>query len=353
MHPSTAPTSEMAQAELRGFARSIAEVEWLLLVLVTLYFYVTRPDLAHDYRVVGVLVGFAASVLVLRYGPLRVGAQLKIMLETVLMVAFLTLILAFAGLRANPLVNLYLLPIITASLALGRTASVAIVALVCGCYGLLIVLGSDPATLGKALVTDAIGILAPFMLVAFLTTLLVQNIHSARDRIRILSDRDELTGLLSMSAFARLAGLEHAAAQNAASAYALLMVDVDRLKAMNETYGYAAGNAALRLVAEALLRAVRDSDTVARFGGDEFVVCLSNVDRALAEEIAQRIRNVVFATTLAVNVRMVRLKVNVGVASFPRDGASLEALMARADRAMHEDKALREPPEGRRIAHRT
>jgi diguanylate cyclase (GGDEF)-like protein len=127
------------------------------------------------------------------------------------------------------------------------------------------------------------------------------------------------------------------------------MVDIDHLKTVNDTYGHEAGNRAVKLVAEALQRLTRSTDVVARYGGDEFIVLLANADKAAAEEVAQRVRNVVFATTLEVDVKMVRLKVNVGAASFPDNGNALQPVMTAADRLMYKDKELRDPPKGKLI----
>jgi diguanylate cyclase (GGDEF)-like protein len=127
------------------------------------------------------------------------------------------------------------------------------------------------------------------------------------------------------------------------------MIDIEHLKTINDTYGHEAGSRAVKLVAEALLRLTRSTDTVARYGGDEFIALLGGVDQEIADEIAQRIRNVVFATTLEVDVKMVRVKVNVGAASFPDSGNNLQAVMAVADRKMYKDKDLREPPKGKLI----
>jgi diguanylate cyclase (GGDEF)-like protein len=195
----------------------------------------------------------------------------------------------------------------------------------------------------------AVGVLAPFVLVAFSTTLLVENINTAKTRIRALSDRDELTSLYNMRAFARLAEQEHDVAARAERAYSILMIDIEHLKTVNDTYGHEAGSRAVKLVAEALLRLTRSTDVVARFGGDEFIVLLTRADKEVAAEVAQRIRNVVFSTTLEVDVKMVRIKVNVGAASFPDSGNNLQAVMAAADRAMYKDKDLREPPKGKLI----
>ena len=164
-----------------------------------------------------------------------------------------------------------------------------------------------------------------------------------------MSDRDELTSLYNMRAFARLAEQEHDAGEPRGRAYSILMVDIEHLKIVNDTYGHEAGSRAVKLVAEALLRLTRSTDVVARYGGDEFIALLGGADKEIAEEVAQRIRNVVFSTTLEVDVKMVRIKVNVGAASFPESGNNLQAVMAAADRAMYKDKELREPPKGKLI----
>ena len=341
---------EIEQAQLRGFARSIAEVEWLLLILVVLYLFIANPALARSIGVLGVLLGFAGFVLLFRYGrPFAKHTHFKLAFEILVMLAFLSAVLVVSGGVHSPLVNLYLLPIITAALALGKRAAALVVALVFLCYPLVGMLTEGLPGLNAQFGITAVGVLAPFVLVAFSTTLLVDNINTAKSRIRALSDRDELTALYNMRAFARLAEQEHDSASRHGRPYSILMVDIEHLKIINDTYGHEAGSRAVNLVADALLRLTRSTDVVARYGGDEFIVLFSTVDKEIAEEVAQRIRNVVFATTLEVDVKMVRIKANVGAASFPESGNNLQTVMAAADRAMYKDKGLREPPKGKLI----
>jgi diguanylate cyclase (GGDEF)-like protein len=344
---------EIERAQFRGFARSIAEVEWLMLLLVMLYLFVTRPPLANQAMVVGALVAFAFAVLVLRYTPqLRHKTQTKISLEILAMVGFLTLILSQAGRETSPLINLYLLPIIAAALALGKRATTLVSLLVCICYFLLATAERGYEALSPALFTQASGVLVPFLLVAFLTTLLAENIQTFKRRIQDLSDRDELTNLLNIRAFMRFARRAHLKATEKDGGYSLLLVDLDHLKQINDRYGHEAGNKALRVVAEALLRVTQSTDLVARFGGDEFIALLANSEVAEATEIAQRVRNVVYSLTLEINVEIVRIQVSVGVASYPVDGSSLERVMAAADKAMYTDKALRAQPGGKLIVQK-
>jgi diguanylate cyclase (GGDEF)-like protein len=341
---------EIEQAQLRGFARSFAEVEWLLLILVVLYLFIANPALARSVFVLGVLFGFAAFVLVFRYGrPFAKHTHFKLAVEILVMLAFLTAVLVASGGVRSPLVNLYLLPVITAALALGKRAAALVVAVVIVAYPLIGMLTEGLDGLNMQFGITAVGVLAPFILVAFCTTLLVENINTAKSRIRALSERDELTSLYNMRAFARLAEQEHDAASRGERSYSILMVDIEHLKAINDTYGHEAGSRAVTLVAEALRRLTRSTDVVARYGGDEFIVLLSGADKEVAEEVAQRVRNVVFSTTLEVDVKMVRIKANVGAASYPESGNNLQAVMAAADRAMYKDKDLREPPKGKLI----
>jgi len=344
---------DIEQAQLRGFARSVAEVEWLLLVLVMLYLFVTRPELARQETIIGSLIIFAILILTFRLTPrLRERALFKITLETLVMVAFLTTILSQSGGETSPLVSLYLLPIITSALALGKRSTILMVILVCVCYFMLAVLREGVVALSPALASQAAGVLAPFLLVAFLTTMLADNIQSAKRRIRSLSDRDELTNIYNIRAFMRLAEAEHTRSARMERPYSILMVDVDDLKRINDSFGHEAGNRALKLVGEALLRITRTEDVAARFGGDEFILSLPNTDREVAGEVAQRVRNIVYASTLEVDVEMVRVNVSVGAASYPIEGENLEAVMRAADRARYKDKEMRKVPKDQLVVQK-
>ncbi len=345
---------DIEQAQLRGFARSIAEVEWLLLVLVMLYLFVTAPEYAQQIGVIGSLIVFAAVVLIFRLAPgMRRRTLFKITLETLVMVAFLTAILSQSGGETSPLVNLYLLPIIAAALVLGKRATVLVVLLVCVCYFMLAILRNGVEVMSPVLASQAAGVLAPFFLVAFLTTMLADNIQTAKRRIRSLSDRDELTGIYNIGAFMRLATAEHHRSVRMEQPYSILMIDIDGLKEINDLSGHDAGNRALVLVADALLRITRAEDIAARFGGDEFILIFPSVERDVAEEVAQRIRNVVYASTLEVGSTMVRVNVSVGAASYSVDGDDIEALMKFADKAMYRDKELRKAPTDQLVVQKT
>lgn len=341
---------EIEQAQLRGFARSFSEIEWLLLILVTLYLFVTRPDAARDIVVVTILVAFAAFIIAFRFSAFLAERMVaKIGVEILGMIAFLTAVLAVSGNERAALTNLYLLPIITAALALGKRATGLVLVLIAVCYTMLQALEQGYGGLDAAFATQVLSVLGPFVLVAFLTILLGENIQAAKERIRALSDHDELTDLYNMRAFSRLAERHAKLAQRSDGIYAVLMVDINGLKRINDGYGSEAGSKAIRLVADALVRLTRSSDILARYGGDEFAVLLANADPAVAKEVAQRIRNVVFATTLEADSRIVRVQVSVGVGCMPRDGKSLKEVMAAAGAGLYKDKEGRDKPSGRLV----
>lgn len=341
---------DIEQAELRGFARSFSEIEWLLLILVTLYLFVTRPDAARDVVVVAILVTFAVFIIGFRLsGVLSDRMAWKIGVEILGMIGFLTAVLAVLGSERAALTNLYLLPIITAALALGRRATSLVLVLVILCYLLLVAMEQGYGALNAAIATQVASVLGPFVLVAFLTILLSENIHIAKARIQALSDRDYLTKLYNLDAFARLAERHAELARRSDLGFALLHVDINGLKSINEQFGQDAGSKAIVLVADALVRLTGSSDVVARYGGGEFAVLLVQADDSAAREMAQRVRNVIFATTLVVDSRIVRVQVAVGAASSPKSGTSYAEVMAAATDEMYKDKEGREKPTGRLV----
>jgi diguanylate cyclase (GGDEF)-like protein len=341
---------EIEQAQLRGFARSIAGVEWLLLLLVILYVFVAGPPASNQLTLLGAIAGFAGLLLLLRVVPrLRGKTHRKLSIEIVAMVGFLTLVLSQIGGDSSPLLNLYLLPITAAAVVLGIRSAALISVLVAGCYFLLATAEVGADAFSPAYLTQAAAVLVPFALVAALTGLLAEDIETAKRRIRALSDRDSLTDLLNMRAFMRIAARDHRNAARRSRPYAVLLVDIDHLRNINETYGHDSGNKALRTVAGALLRVTSADDLVARLGGEEFVVYLADKDEEAAAEVAQRLRNLVYSSTLEVNVEIVRIQVSVGSATFPADGDTLERVMSAAERAMYEDKKLRKQPDGQLV----
>jgi diguanylate cyclase (GGDEF)-like protein len=193
-----------------------------------------------------------------------------------------------------------------------------------------------------------------YLLVATLTMMVLLGwlLGRKEDLLEELSVTDPLTGLANR----RRLRDEFAEELNRAARYgtplALLLVDLDRLKEINDKDGHAAGDRALQLVAESLRRSCRTTDLVARHGGDEFIVLAVNTTATEALALAHRIRATVRRLSAATRRRPApRLSVSIGAADLERASyPSFEALHAVADQALYRaktegrDRAVVAPP---------
>ena len=153
---------------------------------------------------------------------------------------------------------------------------------------------------------------------------------------------DPLTGLPNTRFLYAHAGRELARAARLKSSVTLMLLDVDNLKPVNDTFGHQAGNRALCAVAAVLRGAIRPYDICVRYGGDEFIVLLSDFGADQAEAKRLELQKAVESMPLSVGELLrVRLSISVGAAVFPADGDSYEALLHVADTRMYEDKAAR------------
>ena len=328
----------LSEEELRGFSRTVAEIEWLTVILVLLYQVVFAPNPeAASNLALGTLL-FAGFVLGFHYlNFYRKESNWKIAIETWVMIAFITWVLLQTGRLESPLVNLYLLVIITTALTLGKAATLLQIALIAACYVWL----ADPSTVDSMPLYFA-GLaaqLAPMILVAYITTMLSSDIRRALIHIKMLSEKDELTGVLNMRAFGTVADRISRQAARYSHAYAVLMVDSDSLKVVNDNYGHQAGNRLLQLLVTCVQAQLRETDILARYGGDEFIVLLPETASAGAEIVATRIRERVEAAVLTTRDRPVSTTVSVGVASYPEHASDLESVMERADQALYASKS--------------
>ena len=162
----------------------------------------------------------------------------------------------------------------------------------------------------------------------------------AENRAMFLAEHDDLTTLPNRVAFQTAVSRALAGSASDSSQFAVIFVDVDRFKVINDTLGHAAGDHLLQTLAERMKQVVRGKDLVARMGGDEMCLLLHNVrDAVHASEIAER---VLAALKVPVELRtgmQHHVTVSAGVAIFPQDGTDVETLLRHADIAMYRAKA--------------
>ncbi|MDT4291531.1 EAL domain-containing protein [Methylomonas sp. MO1] len=159
-------------------------------------------------------------------------------------------------------------------------------------------------------------------------------------QIRYLATYDGLTGLPNRDLIQDRIAQAIAHARRAGSQLALLYLDLDRFKVVNDGYGHPFGDAVLKVAAERLGSLIRDGDTVSRLGGDEFLILLTDLNKDsdayfLAQKVVQNLDS-----PLLVQGRNIHLSVSIGVSVFPQDGETAEALIDNADVAMYRAKDL-------------
>jgi len=331
---------DMSLEELRGFSRTVAEIEWLLLILVLLYQVVLTPDDESSAALAMATFFFGAFVLLFHYlNFYRKESHWKIALETWVMIIFITWVLMYTGRLESPLINLYLLVVITSALTLGKTATLLQMFLIAACYLLLGYPERNKILTFSTYSTTLIAQLSPLLLVGYITTMLSADIRRALTQIKFLSETDELTGIYNLRAFTAISERVFKQATRYSRPFGILMIDSDSLKAVNDSYGHEAGNHLLKLTVQCIQSQVRDADFVARYGGDEFVILLPETPTSGAVEVANRIRRGVESTPLALKGKKVKTTVSIGVASFPDHGNSLDDVLKMADEAMYTSKA--------------
>lgn len=183
------------------------------------------------------------------------------------------------------------------------------------------------------------------------TRLLVRTVRHARERHRILADlsrarqhehylatHDSLTGLSNRLALMEQVRRSLALATRAQGRLALLFLDLDRFKNINDSLGHALGDELLRIVAQRLERVLRKSDMIARLGGDEFIILLQGLKHDHdAAKVAQQITELMMVPCV-LDGKEYRVSTSIGIALYPGDGDDSDLLMRNADTAMYHAK---------------
>jgi diguanylate cyclase (GGDEF)-like protein len=258
--------------------------------------------------------------------------------EAVGAIVFVGLLMALTGGVASPfVVGLYLV-VVGAALVLEGSAP-ALVAATAVSIHVVVALLASPET---ALRADGLAVLlasaVTLVLLSTIATTAGRLQRRARDEALRLSRFDPLTGLFNRSHLVSTVEQEIGRASRMARPFSLLMLDLDDLKPVNDTYGHPVGDQLLQSVAEVVRTSIRLSDTAARYGGDEFMVLLPETNAAGASIVAEKLRRDIAAIAVRVSERSVRTSVSIGLVAYPDDGATVDQLVSAVDVAMYEAK---------------
>lgn len=168
---------------------------------------------------------------------------------------------------------------------------------------------------------------------------LIDELESEKKRAFQLASHDPLCGLHNRRMFLELAASHLARAKRSHKHYALMYLDLDRFKGINDTLGHHVGDLLLATISARLRASVRESDVLARLGGDEFAVLLTGLDRIEdAAEVADKLVRVVGEPCHDLDGHDLQVGASIGIAIFPRDGQDVDMLCRHADAAMYESK---------------
>ena len=194
------------------------------------------------------------------------------------------------------------------------------------------------------ILVESLAFLLVFLVVARIHDRYERRKLEEGNRLFLLANFDPLTGLPNRQLFMDRLDQALAAANRSNQKLALLYLDLDGFKQINDYYGHHMGDKVLQRAARIFQRSVRETDTVGRLGGDEFVVLLQSVgDRSGAESVARKIKEAFSQLAGEINDMhkgMPILGTSVGIAVYPEDGSTAAELLKAADQSMYRDKAV-------------
>lgn len=221
-------------------------------------------------------------------------------------------------------------------------------------YARFFLLGTSAGLIGTSITSLTVMALLPYSDIGFravdygmVTDAILLSLALA-ERVKITQEEkltaekeaktDVMTGLLNRRAYAEIALTEVRRCQRYGGKLALIMMDIDHFKAVNDTYGHAAGDKVLQEIADILKNILRDNDYVFRFGGEEFMILLPESDIKHAKHLAERIRKAVEKMRVLFEEHTISATVSMGIAEYDKNDLTIKDVEKRADEALYTAK---------------
>ncbi len=164
------------------------------------------------------------------------------------------------------------------------------------------------------------------------------ELQDKNQELHLLSITDPLTGLFNRKHLMETLAAEVIRSLRHKHSFALLIIDIDHFKRINDTYGHQKGDEVLHCLAQAFQKSIRDCDYVARYGGEEFIILLPETGRRGAIEAAERIRTRAGKESVGLEEESISVTVSIGISLFPDNGADIKTVIQQADKALYAAK---------------
>ena len=337
--------AEMAEAHAGASASTsvgVVRVLWWVTIAAVLVGVGLSDAYRANQTIIFGLGGLAVVVVVVLHElmPRTWRNDLTTATEVCIAVALSSALLLLTGYGASPYV--FTLDLIAVAVALGRGgwAAVAVALLASGVYlGVIAVDPSPDRFAGTSLLRIVLNVGAIWLL-AFLAGVFAAHERRVRSMLSDLSRIDPLTGLFNRGQLYPTLDQEVRRTRRSERGFSVLMVDVDGLKAVNDSLGHQRGDEVLRALGRTIRGSIRTVDSAYRYGGDEFLVLLPETDYAGAFVVAEKIRGEAEEMGYRLEAEGAATSVSIGLVSHPEDGGTADELVRAADRAMYNAKSL-------------
>lgn len=165
-----------------------------------------------------------------------------------------------------------------------------------------------------------------------------EQLAAANERLATLASTDSLTQCFNRRHFFELCQVEFAKAKRHDRPLSVIMLDADKFKAINDNYGHAMGDLALQLIADVCRQSLRESDILARLGGEEFAICCPETTCQGATQTAERIRSSIEAAHVDFEGQSIQFTLSLGVTALDADDIRFDQIINRADRLLYQAK---------------
>ena len=335
------PTEVVPETPLAPSHEAVVRVVWWVAIAFVLVGIGVSGAFPENRSAIYALGGAAVVIVVVLHEvlPRRWRGRVSVGLEVVAALALATGLVWLTDGANSPFVFTFHLLVVAAALTMGSRLALLVTAAASLAYVGQLLLDASLNATNVDLLRVAIN-LGSLYLLAYLAGVYASSERRVRAKVLELSQTDPLTGLFNRGALFPTLEQEVQRTRRSSRGFCVLMIDLDGLKAINDSGGHLRGDEVLRAVGHVINGSIRTVDSAYRYGGDEFLVLLPETEFIGAYVVAEKVREGVEEIGESLGTDQAATSVSIGLVSHPEDGSSTEELMVAADRAMYQAKSL-------------